>query len=86
MRFAQLKISILQEYATIDLPIVLLKIILVSCVHMCYIQNHAQPSRFCENETFVVKLLVNLVTISRFTYVIRLPYLVIILVNITVEH
>ena len=53
MRFAQSNISVLQEYATVDFTIVVLKIILVSCVHRYYIQNHAQPSLLCENENLV---------------------------------
>ena len=36
MRFAQSNISVLQEYATIDFSIAVLKIILVSCVHKYY--------------------------------------------------
>ena len=51
--FCKLNNSILQEYATVDCSIVLLKIILVSCVHWYYIQNYAHPSLFCETENSV---------------------------------
>ena len=36
------------EKTLVDFSIVLLKFILVPCVHRCYIQNHAQSSFFCE--------------------------------------
>ena len=52
--------------------IVLLKVIPVSCVHGFYIQNHAQSDFSVKLKIkcdFVVKLLVDLVTITRFTYV-----------------
>ena len=52
MHFAQLNIPILQENATVDFSFVL-QIIFVSCVHRCYIQKHALPSLFCENESLV---------------------------------
>ena len=29
------------------------QILLVTCEHICYIQNHAQPSLFCETENLV---------------------------------
>ena len=61
MPFAQLNISILTENGTVDFPIVLLKIILVTCEH---IQNHAQGSLFCETEN-VVRF--RGLTISRFS-------------------
>ena len=48
MRFAQLNISVLQANATVDFSIVLLKILHVPYVHKYYIQNHPQPSLFCE--------------------------------------
>ena len=54
MRFAQSNISVLQEYAMVDVSIVVFKIMLVSCVHRCYIQNHAQPFLFYENENLVL--------------------------------
>ena len=41
------------DIATVDFSIVLFKIILVPRVHRCYIQIHAQPSHFCENENLV---------------------------------
>ena len=53
MPFAQLNISILPENATVDFPIVLLKILPVTCEHIFYIQNHTQPSLFCETENLV---------------------------------
>ena len=53
MPFAQLNISILPENATVDFPIVLLNIILVTCEHIFYIQNHAQSLLFCETENLV---------------------------------
>ena len=53
MQFAQLKISILPDNAMVDFPIVLLKILHVTCEHIFYIQNHAQPSLFCETENLV---------------------------------
>ena len=53
MHFDQSNTSVLQEYATVDFTIVVLKIILLSCVHRYYIQNHVQPSLFCENGNFV---------------------------------
>ena len=53
MPFAQLNISILPENATVDFPIILLKSLLVTCEHIFYIPNHAQPSLFCETENFV---------------------------------
>ena len=55
----------LQENATVDFSIVLLKIILVPCVHRCYIQNHAQSSFFCETANLVQ---FHGLTISKFTY------------------
>ena len=54
---AQLNISILQGYDTVDFFIVLLKFILVSCVHRYYIQNHAQHSIFCESEISAISWL-----------------------------
>ena len=78
MRFAQLNISVLQEYATVDFSIVLLQIILVSCVHRYYIQTAFTSVKMKIQCNFVVKLLVNLVLISRFTYVSKnniIPYL-----------
>ena len=65
MRFAQLNISVLQENATVDFFIVLLKFINVPHVHRCYIQIHAQPSLFCENENLVQFCGL---TITKFTY------------------
>ena len=53
MPFAQFIISILPENATVDFPIVLLKILLVTCEHIFYIQNHAQHSLFCDTEIWV---------------------------------
>ena len=53
MPFAQLNISILPENATLDFPIVLLNILLVTCEHIFYIQNHAQPSLLCETKNLV---------------------------------
>ena len=53
MPFVQLNISIVPENATVDFPIVLLKIFLVTCEHIFYIQNHAQPSLFLETENLV---------------------------------
>ena len=53
MAVAQLNISILPENATVDFPIVLLKSLLVTCEHIFYIPNHAQPSFFCETENLV---------------------------------
>ena len=52
MRFAQLNISVLQANATVDFSIVLLKILHVPYVHKYYIQNHPQPSLFCEKWKF----------------------------------
>ena len=60
MHFAQLNISILPENPTVDFPIVLLKILLVTYEHIFYTQTHAPPPLFCETENlvrfFVVKL------------------------------
>ena len=53
MPFAQLNISMLRDNPTVDFPIVLLKILLVTCEHIFYIQNHAQSSLFCETENLV---------------------------------
>ena len=57
----------------VDFSIVLLKIIPPSCVHRFYIQNHDPSALFCESENLVrfrgYKLLVDLVTITRFTYI-----------------
>ena len=57
MPFAKLNISILPVNATVDFLIVLLKNLFVTCEHLFYIYD------------FVVKLIVDLVTIARFTYV-----------------
>ena len=51
--FAQLNISKLQENVTVDIPIVLLKILLGTCEQTFYIQNRAQSSFFCETENLV---------------------------------
>ena len=53
MPFAQLNVSILPENATVDFPIVLLKILLVTFEYIFYIQTHAPPSLFCETENLV---------------------------------
>ena len=53
MRFAQFNIAILQENATVDFSIVLLKIIRVLHVHKRYIQIHPQPLLFCKYENLV---------------------------------
>ena len=52
MCFAQLNVSILQEYAIVDFSIVLLKIVHVPYVHRCYIQNPPQHSHFYEKWKF----------------------------------
>ena len=65
MRFAKLNNFIWQGYATVDFSSILLKVILVSCVHRYYIQNHAQPSHFCETENLVQ---VRGQIISKFSY------------------
>ena len=55
-----------QENATVEFSIVVLKIIFVTCVHRFYIQNHTQPSLFCETENFTA---ISWLTIGRrFSY------------------
>ena len=81
--FSKRRNWIWQENATVDFSIVMFQIIYAFCVHRFDIQNHAQPSRFCETECdFVVKLPVSvgLATITKFIYVCennRLLYLII---------
>ena len=71
MPFAQLIISILPENATVDISIVLLKILLVTCnIYFTFktmpsIHSSVKLKLQCD---FVVKQLVDLVTIARFTY------------------
>ena len=51
--FCSIKHFYFTRYATVDFSIVLLKIILVSCVHRYYIHNHSQRSLFYEDENFL---------------------------------
>ena len=63
--FCKSRNLLLLENATVEFSIVLLKIILVPCVHSCYIQIHAQSSFFCETANLVQ---FRGLTISKFTY------------------
>ena len=63
--FCKSRNVILQENASVDFSIVLLKIILAPYVHMSYIQHHPQPSLFCEIANLVQFCFL---TISKFSY------------------
>ena len=71
MLFAQLNISKLPENVTVDIPIVLLKILLGTCEQIFYIQNRVQYSLFCETENL---MRFHGQTINRFSKTARFTY------------